>query len=69
MPGTVVAVHGYAAQPPHSVRAATYRGERELAHASAADANAPDVFWHDASGRWVVNVANDQSGTARVTLR
>ena len=68
MPGTAVAVHGYAAQPPHSVRAATYRSERELARASAADATARDVFCHDASGRWVVNVGLDQSGTARVTL-
>ena len=68
MPGTAVAMHGYAAQPPHSVRAATYRSERALARASAADATARDVFWHDASGCWVVNVALDQSGTARVTL-
>ncbi len=69
MPGTVVEVHGYSASPPHSVRGATYRSERPLALAVAADASARDVFWHDNAGRWAVRVALDESGTARVDLR
>ena len=68
MAGTVAEIHGYAAQPPHSVRAATYRSERALTRAEAAAAGDGDVFWHEPSGRWVVRVSIDASGSVRVTL-
>ena len=68
MPGTIAEIHGYAAQSPHSVRAATYRGERALRRTDAAAASDGDVFWHERSGRWVVRVAIDKSGSVRVDL-
>jgi hypothetical protein len=68
MPGTTAEIHGYAAHRPHSVRGATYRSERALRRRDAASASDHDVFWHDDSGRWVVRVTIDQSGSTRLTL-
>lgn len=67
MPGTIAEIHGYASQSPHGVRAATFGGERVLARAENG-ANGSDVFWYEPSGRWVVRVAIDSSGSVRVTL-
>lgn len=69
VPGTTAEIHGWSAQPPRAVSAATYEAERPLVLSASPRADAADVAWHDPSGRWVVRVAIDAAGAVRVTLR